>query len=41
MVREIARFNSQKLEANILSSAVEENKGKDVYQIIRERLENL
>jgi hypothetical protein len=41
MVREIARFNNQKLEANILSSAVEENKGKDVYQIIRERLENL
>ncbi len=41
MVREIARFNSTKLEANILSSAVEENKGKDIYQIIREKLESL
>jgi hypothetical protein len=41
MAREIARFNSHKLETTILSAATEENKGKDVYEIIRERLENL
>ena len=41
MAREIARFNSHKLETTILSTAVEENKGKDVYEIIRERLEKL
>lgn len=41
MAREIARFNNSKLENDILNSAAEQNAAKDVYQIIREKLENL
>lgn len=39
MAREIARFNSVKLETEILSTAAEENKAKDIYELIKQRLQ--
>lgn len=39
MAREIARFNSVKLETEILSTAAEENKAKDIYELIKQRIQ--
>lgn len=40
MAREIARFNSPEFETEILSIAVEENRAKDIYELIKQRLQS-
>jgi hypothetical protein len=40
MAREIARFNSPKFETEILSIAAEENRAKDIYELIKQRLQS-
>jgi hypothetical protein len=41
MAREIAKVNDPELNDNILLSAIQENKGKDVYNIIKKQLEKI
>lgn len=39
MAREIARFNSPKLEADILSASADENRSKEIYDLIKQKLQ--
>ena len=40
MAREIARFNSTKLESNLIQSAVLNGKAQEIYELIKKRLQD-
>ena len=40
MAREIARFNSTKLESNLIQSAVLDGKAQEIYDLIKKRLQD-
>ena len=40
MAREIARFNSTKLESNLIQSAVLDGKAQEIYELIKKRLQD-